>query len=194
MSEEVDSIVATAESRSAAEQKVLYQEGKPYKFLDYELSLCALPIFHARKVNKVLEPFKKEGAELAARAAKNQETSVTFNMDETAVNALIDTAVIVLSYHKETYPEGYDFGDGVSATLKNYIEMQSTTGDLVRFAEAQLEVQGESDFLLASLRIITGLAKTLKEAMTKVEEASSPTPSSSHSEASVSPGESDSLS
>jgi hypothetical protein len=79
-------------------------------------------------------------------------------MDDTTINALIDTAEILCDYYEL----------GIS---KDRIEKRASVADLLGLAQHQLEVNGKSDFLLTPLRLITKLTVLVGEAADEVDKA-----------------------
>jgi hypothetical protein len=154
-----EDVVGTEEVREESARKVLYPETdtRDIEFLNQKVSLHALPVFYSRKIATVLKPFHKTFAENAKKASEEGALDA-LDMDDTTINALIDTAEILCDYYEL----------GIS---KDRIEKRASVADLLGLAQHQLEVNGKSDFLLTPLRLITKLTVLVGEAADEVDKA-----------------------
>ena len=138
--------------RDEVERAVLFPEARAqdYVFLGQKVRLCALPIFYARKIGAALGPFKKQMQGVVAKGVESLKSPSLGQdqLDEDVVKALVDTAVILAEFYELPLPQ-------------EKIERNASFEDLLALAEAQLEVNGKSDFLLLPLRIITKIGSTI---------------------------------
>jgi len=153
--------------RDDAERAVLFPETqvREYVFLGLTVRLRALPIFYARKIGAALGPFKKHMQGIVATGGvDNIKVTADEKLDEDVVKALVDCAAILAEF--------YD----LPLTVEK-IERNASFEELLVLAQAQLEVNGKSDFLLLPLRIIIKIGSTIHLVVDDLERAD---PTKSH--------------
>jgi hypothetical protein len=159
-----EDVLATEESRGEAEQSVMYPEAdtKPVNFMSHEIKLQALPIWYSRRISKQLAPFKKHFATLVGAKEDVQQAAAVQDIDEPAIDALLDAAVIILEFYKEV-------GKLDEEITKEQIEKVVSTAQLVDFVKAQVEANNRSDFLLTVLQIIMSLSSAVADIANAVQ-------------------------
>jgi len=168
-----DQILATSESRAAVENEVLIPEvgATHFRFLEHEIRLRALPVYYARQIYKKLEPFRKSMAGAGEGGLTPEQLGA---LDELTLNSLVEAIDVLREYYQ-------------LPTNRDMIEKNASVPEMLLFVDKQLEVSGKSDFMLASLRLITRISGLYGNAVAAALDETSPT--ASPSSPSATPGE-----